>query len=56
VDLELTPPQPPEVAEVLAGLLEAGLLEAGLLEAQPGGRDPWWQAGIEDALEDSTAA
>lgn len=51
MDLELTPPQPPEVAEVLAGLLEAGLLEA-----QPGGRDPWWQAGIEDALEDSTPA
>ena len=39
-DVELTPPQPPQVEAVVAGLL------ADLLD-EP---DPWWQEGIEASL------
>ena len=39
--IELTPAQPAEVAEAVAELL-----------AEPGpGVDPWWQAGLDDALD-----
>jgi hypothetical protein len=41
VELELDPPQPPEVVHALAGLLRTG----------SGGPDPWWQAGIDDLLD-----
>jgi hypothetical protein len=40
VDLETTPVQPPEVVTALALELAAG-------DPQP---DPWWQAGIDEAL------
>jgi hypothetical protein len=40
VDLELTPPQPPAIEQALA---------AALAEATPE-PDPWWEAGLEDAL------
>jgi hypothetical protein len=40
MDVELDPEQPPAVAEALAALLRE--------ERRP--VDPWWQAGIEDAL------
>jgi hypothetical protein len=43
VELELDPPQPPPVTEAVASLLETA-------EAGP---DPWWQAGIDEALEPS---
>ena len=39
--LELDPEQPPAVARVLGELLDAG----------HGGPDPWWQAGIDEALD-----
>jgi hypothetical protein len=39
VDVELEPDQPDEVTEAVAGLLEA--------DREP---DPWWQAGLDDAL------
>jgi hypothetical protein len=39
--LELTPEQPPEVAEQVAAALEP----------PAGGPDPWWQAGLEEELE-----
>jgi len=41
VELELTPEQPPEVAEAVAALLARP-------EPAP---DPWWQAGIDETLE-----
>jgi len=41
MDVELSPEQPAEVAEVVARLV-------GTAPAAP---DPWWQAGIEEALE-----
>jgi hypothetical protein len=41
VELELSPQQPAEVVQALAGLLE-------LASPAP---DPWWQAGIAEALE-----
>jgi hypothetical protein len=40
METELDPPQPEPVAEVVA--------EA--LAAPPPAPDPWWQAGIEEAL------
>ena len=45
MELELVPEQPPQIVEALAGLLE---------ELDPARRrppDPWWQAGIDDALD-----
>jgi hypothetical protein len=42
VDVELSPEQRPEIAEAVSSLI----LAAGL--SLP---DPWWQAGIDDALE-----
>lgn len=41
VDLELTPVQPPEIEAAVASALE----QAATVP------DPWWAAGIEDALE-----
>jgi hypothetical protein len=48
VELELTPKQPPAVAGAVAALL------AGPKQTS----DPWWQAGIDDALgaDDGTSA
>jgi len=40
VELELTPAQPPEVEAAVADALAEGLA----------GPDPWWQAGLEEAL------
>jgi hypothetical protein len=42
VDVELTPAQAPEVAAAIAAVVGA---------AEPAAPDPWWQAGIDDALE-----
>jgi hypothetical protein len=42
VEIELTPVQEPEVEAAIAGALASGG------SAAP---DPWWQAGIDDALE-----
>lgn len=42
MDVELTPAQAPEVEAAIAAVVAPGG------EAQP---DPWWQAGIDDALE-----
>jgi hypothetical protein len=42
VDVDLNPPQPPEIAAAIVAALAAG---------EPAAPDPWWQAGIEDALE-----
>ena len=41
VDVDLSPEQPEEVERAVASLLEAG----------PRAPDPWWQAGIVEALE-----
>jgi hypothetical protein len=41
MEVDLTPPQPAEVAEAVASALDAGA------EAQA---DPWWRAGIEESL------
>jgi hypothetical protein len=43
VDVELSPEQPPEVAEAVAAAL------AG----QPPQPDPWWQAGLALDLDDA---
>jgi hypothetical protein len=43
MDLELDPPQPDEVTRALTKLLEES--EAA--------SDPWWQAGIDEALEEA---
>jgi hypothetical protein len=40
MDVELDPPQPAPVAEAVAEALAGG-------PAQP---DPWWRAGIDEAL------
>ena len=40
IDVELTPPQPPEVEAAVAELV-------GEDTAAP---DPWWSAGVEDSL------
>jgi hypothetical protein len=42
VDLELSPAQAPEVAAAIAAVL------AG---SEPAAPDPWWQAGVDEALE-----
>jgi hypothetical protein len=42
VHVELSPAQAPEVAAAIAAVVAAGG------HAAP---DPWWQAGIDDALE-----
>jgi hypothetical protein len=42
VDVELTPALEPEIAAAIAAVLAAD----GAREP-----DPWWQAGIDDALE-----
>jgi hypothetical protein len=48
VDVELTPEQPPELAGVVARLLE----QAPAPEARPDqGADPWWRAGLAEALD-----
>jgi hypothetical protein len=41
MDVELTPAQAPEVEEAIAAVLAP-------TRATP---DPWWQAGIDEALE-----
>ena len=41
MELELDPPQRPEIVEALGELLDGA--------ARP--PDPWWQAGLADALE-----
>ena len=40
IRVELTPEQPPAVADEVAAALEPGA----------GGPDPWWQAGLEEQL------
>jgi hypothetical protein len=40
-EVELTPEQPPEVAEQVVAALEPAA----------GDPDPWWQAGLEEQLE-----
>jgi hypothetical protein len=42
VDLELTPLQAPEITAAIAAALGAEAMQAA---------DPWWQAGIDEALE-----
>jgi hypothetical protein len=41
VELELTPEQPPEIEQVVAVALAPA----------PAPPDPWWEAGVRDALE-----
>ena len=41
VDVVLSPPQPDEVEQAVEQLLEAA----------PAAPDPWWQAGVDEALE-----
>jgi hypothetical protein len=41
VDVELEPEQPDEIARVVEALLSEGVPAP----------DPWWEAGIEDAIE-----
>ncbi|HVU79596.1 MAG TPA: hypothetical protein VHC67_18630 [Gaiellaceae bacterium] len=43
MDVELDPPQPEEVARAIAA--ELALPEAGA-------PDPWWRAGIDEALQE----
>jgi hypothetical protein len=40
VELELDPEQPPEVVHAVGEVLQL----------EPGGVDPWWQAGLAEAL------
>jgi hypothetical protein len=42
IHVELSPAQAPEVAAAIAAVVAAD---------QPAAPDPWWQAGIDDALE-----
>jgi hypothetical protein len=42
VDVELNPVQAPEVAAAIAAVVAAD---------EPAAPDPWWQAGIDEALE-----
>jgi hypothetical protein len=42
VDVELTPAQAPEIEAAIA---------AALAPIRPVEPDPWWQAGIDEALE-----
>jgi hypothetical protein len=46
VALELDPEQPPAIARAVGDLLAGG-------RGEP---DPWWQAGIEEALDSDAAA
>jgi len=46
MDVELEPGQPPEVAKAVADLL---------VEPDPA-PDPWWQAGLVEALDDPAAS
>ena len=46
VNPETDPPQPSEVAEAIADVLES----------DDPGPDPWWQAGIEESLESDGGA
>ena len=39
-DVELTPPQPPEVEAAVAALVAE----------EPHEPDPWWREGVEDSL------
>ncbi|HEY0416981.1 MAG TPA: hypothetical protein VGC78_11385 [Gaiellaceae bacterium] len=41
MDVETSPPQPDEVERAIAGALD---------EPAEGDVDPWWRAGIEEAL------
>lgn len=41
-DVELTPPQPPEVEDAVASLLAEADADAA--------PDPWWLEGVEDSL------
>jgi hypothetical protein len=41
MDVDLSPEQPEQVEAAIARLLDAG----------PGEPDPWWQAGIDEALD-----
>jgi hypothetical protein len=43
MEVELDPPQPEEVAAAIA---------AELAPADAAGADPWWRAGIEEALQE----
>ena len=45
MELELVPEQPPEIGEAVADLLQAALPAGGRAP------DPWWQAGVDEALE-----
>jgi hypothetical protein len=42
VELELDPPQPPEVVRAVAALLDAASRV-----------DPWWQAGLDEAVAEA---
>jgi hypothetical protein len=42
VDVELIPSQAPEIEAAIAAVVAAG---------EPPAPDPWWQAGIDEALE-----
>jgi hypothetical protein len=44
VDVELEPQQPSPVAKAIGELLT---------ESEQAPPDPWWQAGIDEALEDA---
>jgi hypothetical protein len=44
MDVELDPEQPPEIARAVRALL----LQGGVAP------DPWWQAGLEEALDSSS--
>jgi hypothetical protein len=46
MELELTPQQPSAVVEAVAALL------VELPDSDPSGRDPWWQAGIDEAISE----
>jgi hypothetical protein len=47
MELELIPDQPPEIGKAVADLLHEGLPDR---RRTP---DPWWQAGVDEALEPS---
>ncbi|MFL5928069.1 MAG: hypothetical protein ACJ77E_14165 [Gaiellaceae bacterium] len=44
MDVELSPPQPPEVAAAVAAVLAAALAEPARVP------DPWWAQGVEEQL------
>lgn len=45
MELELDPEQPPEVVRAVGEVLGA----------EPGAVDPWWQAGLAEALGSTTS-